>query len=391
MKSNFPLLNTGVVYLDSAATTQKPHAVIDAMTTYYTHENANIHRGLYSLSVNATEAYDESRACVAAFLGAAAQSIIFTKGTTEGINLLASTMAPLFGTRKKIVLSVLEHHANLIPWQEFAKRNGCSISFIQITEERELDYEHAEQLIDSDTALVAITHTSNALGTRVDIKKICSLAKRNGALTLIDAAQSIAHEPINVKEIDCDFLVFSGHKLYGPTGIGVLYGKYKLLSKLAPYQFGGDMIKHVEFTTATYADPPARFEAGTPNITGVIGLREAVSFIMSVGWKAIQTHERDTMAYLRKRLTGLDHITIYSAPSSSAIMSFSVEHVHPHDVASILADNNICIRAGHHCAMPLMNLLGVSGLCRTSIAMYTTRKDIDRFIDGIHVVKEIFA
>lgn len=391
MKKHFPLLSSNVIYLDSAATTQKPQVVIDAVKSYYETANANIHRGLYDLSIESTRRYDAARATIATFLNAQPKEIIFTSGTTAGLNLLASVLPAIIDGRNEIVLTELEHHANIIPWQELAKRNGMKIKYIRLTPELEIDYEHAHEIITENTAIVSFAHISNALGTIIDAKRLIHMAKQVGALSIIDAAQSIAHIHTDVKDLDCDFLVFSGHKAYGPTGIGVLYAKHDHLQRMPPYQFGGDMIKTVTFETATYADAPEKFEAGTPNIAGAIGLATALTFISKTGWDQIVEHDAKLMKILRERLDSNPDIKIYSPSSSTNILSFSIDKIHPHDVASILSERNVCVRAGHHCAMPLMHKLGVPGLCRVSIGIYNTPEDIDKLAEALERTKEVFA
>ena len=392
MKQHFPLLaNRNITYLDSAAMTQKPKIVIDAITKYYSEENANIHRGLYELSIQATQKYEDARETVARFIGAQSSEIIFTKSTTESLNALAHMLPPLFAGRKDIILTELEHHSNIVPWQELAKRNGLTIKYIRITPDGELDYAHAAELITSNTALVSITHVSNALGTSIDLKRITSLARNVGALSIIDAAQSIAHQPIDVKEIDCDFLTFSGHKAYGPTGIGVLYGKKEHLSRMQPYQHGGGMIRTVTLDSTTYLDPPHRFEAGTPHIAGAIGLAAALDFITSIGWETILHHEQTIMHALKNALAHNPRVHIRSPQNAHTILSFEITGAHPHDVADILGKHGVCIRAGHHCAMPLMTTLGVPGLCRVSIGMHTTTDDINALTRALGKVTEVFT
>jgi cysteine desulfurase / selenocysteine lyase len=388
-RSDFPLLCSGIVYLDSAATTQKPQLVIDAVSNYYATANANIHRGIYSLSETSTSLYEEAREKVSNFIGATVNEIIFTSGTTDSINKLAEMIGLLLGDRKEIVVTVLEHHSNLVPWQQLAKRIGGVIKCIPIKEDLTLDYTEAEKLIGQDTAVVACTHLSNTTGTLVDVKKICSLARSAGALTCIDAAQSIAHLPINVKEIGCDFLAFSGHKIYGPTGIGILYGREKLLSSLEPSHTGGGMVEVVSINTSTWQQGTSKFEAGTPPIAQAIGLGIAIDYYSKI---KLSPSEK-LLDYLVEQLRSVNSITTYSPPSShhKALVSFTMRGVHPHDVAAILAEDGVCVRAGHHCTMPLMKKLGVVATVRASIGVYTTKEDIDKLITSVKRAHEVFC
>jgi cysteine desulfurase/selenocysteine lyase len=379
MKSSFPIFknNSELVYLDSAASTQKPQVVIDAIDSFYSNDYANIHRGMYPLSIAATQKYDEARQTVAEFIGAEKNEIIFTKGTTESINLLANTISSITD-KKKIVLSEMEHHANIVPWQEA----GFEIAWIPITADFEFDYVKAEELIDDKTALVSITHISNVLGTQNNIQKIIALARKNGALVAIDAAQSIAHTAIDVKELDCDFLAFSGHKMYGPTGVGILYGKQALLEKMTPYQFGGDMIANVTKEKSTWNQVPQKFEAGTPNIAGAIGLQAAIEFIQMHADFIAQ--EKEVVSYMHEQIKTIPNISIIGTRNP---LSFTIKGLHTADLATLLGEKGICIRAGHHCCMPLMKELGVAGTARLSVGIYTTKEDIDKAITAIKEIQ----
>ncbi|RJQ15599.1 cysteine desulfurase [Candidatus Woesearchaeota archaeon] len=387
-KADFPILQH-VVYLDNAATTQKPKKVIDAIAHFYETSNANAHRGVYQLSMKASQLYDDARKTVADFIHADADEIIFTRNATESINLVAAAVFPLL-KGKEIVLTVMEHHSNLIPWQQFAKKNGFTLQFIQMKPDFTLDYQDAEKKINDKTALVAFCQVSNALGTINDAEKIIALAKKHHALTLIDAAQSAPHMIVDVKKLDCDFLAFSGHKMLGPMGIGVLYGKKELLEKMQPYQFGGDMIKSVSLEHAEWNDLPMKFEAGTVNVADAVGLAEAIKYLEHIGMDVIEKKEKELLQYALQELKKIKTLKIYHAEKSSGIISFTMEKVHPHDIASLLDDERICIRAGHHCAMPLMHILGVPATARISFYIYNTREDVDMLVKALLHVEAMF-
>ncbi|MEM3067353.1 MAG: SufS family cysteine desulfurase [Thermoplasmata archaeon] len=396
-KQYFPIFenNRELVYLDSAATTQKPKPVIDKLKKFYEEENSNIHRGIYKLSENATREYEKSREIVARFINANPNEVIFTKGTTESINFLVHTIDSLIWNEKQkwkneIVLTEMEHHSNIVPWQELKKRFGYKIKVIPIKKDLSLDYNAAKKIINKNTAIVSLSYVSNALGTINNVKEIIKMAKRYNALTIIDAAQAVSHLKLDVKKIDCDFLAFSGHKIYSPFGIGVLYGKYELLKKLRPFNFGGDMIKSVSFEKTEFQEPPQKFEAGTQNISGAIGLGEAISFLEKIGLKNIQKHEKFLRDYSYKKLKTIKGITIYKPKNFVGIISFNLHGIHPHDVAQILSERNICIRAGHHCCMPLMKKLRVNGTCRISLDIYNDKNDTDKLILGLKKCQEIF-
>ncbi len=402
MKQHFPIFETNneLVYLDSAATAQKPKQVIDAIANFYKNENANIHRGLYNLSIEATKKYEEARKIIADFINADESEIIFTSGTTHAINLLVYTIDSLTWSEKQkgvneIILSEMEHHSNLVPWQQLAKHFGYKLRFIPITDNFELDYEKAKEIITDKTAILSITHTSNALGTVNNLKQLITLAKEKNpnAITIIDAAQSIPHMKINVKELNCDFLAFSGHKIYGPMGIGVLYGKKAILEKLRPFYFGGDMVTSVTLENSEFQNPPAKFEAGTQNITSVISLGESIKFINSIGINQISKHEQELKNYALNKLKNIKDIKIYHSnnlSNTSGIISFNLKNIHSHDVASLLNDYNIAIRAGHHCCMPLMSALNIQGTCRISFGIYNTKEDIDKLYNALIKIQEVF-
>lgn len=393
IKSYFPLLTTSphLAYLDNAATTQTPTPVLTAMDAYYRTYRGNIERGIYDLSTLATEHYENARKHVAQFLNADPKEIIFTSGTTQGLNLLAATLGKNLTPKNSVVLTRYEHHANLIPWQQMSKRYGFSLRFIELTPAYELDLISAKELIDQTTAIVSIASVANSIGTTSPLEQIIAYAKQSGAITIIDAAQSMAHSPLDVKKLDADFVVFSGHKMYGPTGSGILYGKQTRLARLDPVMFGGGMIQEVSYTTATWREAPQRFEAGTPNIAGAIGLGAATDFIQTVGWDHIQTHEQHLIRYFFEHKP--EFVEIHGPEyreGRSGVISCSIKDVHPHDIAEILNGEAIAVRAGHHCAMPLMNHLKISGTIRISFGMYTTTDDIDRLFAGFKKVIQLF-
>ena len=395
IKKDFPIFKNHpeLVYLDSASTSQKPKQVINSIKNFYENCNANANRGVYDLSEKATKKYNEARETIAKFINAEAKEIIFTKNTTEAINFLSYTIKEILPKGKdEIVLTEMEHHSNLIPWQEFAKKNNFKLKFIPINKNYELDYKKAKELINDKTAILAVTHVSNVFGTINDVELLVSLAKEKKAITIIDGAQSIQHLKINIKKIKCDFLVFSGHKMFGPLGIGVLYGKKEFLEKMSPFQFGGGMINSVSYDNASWTEIPEKFEAGTQNIAGAIGLAEAIEYIKKIGIKNIEKYENKLTKYSLEKLKEIKGIEIYSfgSKNSSSIISFNITGIHPHDTAEILNQKNIAIRAGHHCCMPLIKKLKIPGTCRISFSIYNTKEDIDKLILGLKKVQEIF-
>tara|TARA_Y100000310_G_scaffold286519_1_gene310794 strand:- start:19904 stop:21097 length:1194 start_codon:yes stop_codon:yes gene_type:complete len=394
-KTNFPIFENhpDLIYLDSASTSQRPKQVIDSLTNFYEKENANVSRGVYILSEESTKKYNDARKKVERFLNSNEKEIIFTKSSTESINLLASIIKSIIPEgRDEIILSEMEHHSNLIPWQEFAKKYNFKLRFIPIMRDYTLDYKKLKELITDKTAIVSIIHASNVFGVVNDVEKIIKLSKEKGAISIIDAAQSIQHMKIDVKDLDCDFLVFSAHKMFGPMGIGVLFGKKDLLQKLTPYQFGGGMINSVEYDRSTFADLPEKFEAGTQNIAGAISLGVAIDYLEDIGFENIQKHEKELLEYALVKMETLDKIKIYHSnfEKSVGIISFNLEGIHPHDVASILSEYNISIRSGHHCCMPLIKKLGIQGTCRISLSVYNSKEDIDKLVDGLKKVLEVF-
>ncbi|MBI2547786.1 SufS family cysteine desulfurase [Candidatus Woesearchaeota archaeon] len=397
VKKDFPLLQNKIqgkslIYLDNAATTQKPSVVINTLTHYYEYLNANIHRGLYPLSEDATLHYDQARKTIASFINAQPEEVIFTKNTTESLNCLAYTLQDLVGKRNEIVLTQMEHHANLVPWQQLAKRQRMVLKFIRMTKNFLLDYDDAKQKITKKTAIVAFPFVSNALGTIIDVHRLVTLSKAVGAYTVVDAAQAVPSMPLNVKLLDVDFLAFSGHKMCGPTGIGVLYGKRALLEKMPPFQTGGDMIRSVTFQTAEWNELPMKFEAGTQHIAGALGLAAAVQYLSRIGMPNVKHWEEELLRYTLDTVKKVPGIRVYNPGhgKSVGILSFTLQGIHPHDIAAILGNEGVCIRGGHHCAMPLMDVLGVHGTARASFYVYTTKEDIDAFVVGLQKVQALF-
>ena len=397
-RDEFPALQQQIhgkplVYLDNAATTLKPQCVLDSLIGYYSKETANVHRGIYYLSEKATEAYEGARSKVQRFLSASdPQEIVFVRGTTEAINLVATSYGRTFlRSGDEIILSTIEHHSNIVPWQMLCKDIGTCLKIIPVNDNGELILEEYERLLNRNTKIVSIGHVSNAIGTIHAIRRIIELAHRQNAVVLIDGAQAVPHLAVHMKELDCDFYAFSGHKLYGPTGIGVLYGKSKLLEKMPPYQGGGEMISSVTFEKTTYNKLPYKFEAGTPSIAGAIGLGSAIDFVRQIGMDAITRHEKDLLTYATDKIQEMDGVRIIgTAKEKSAILSFVIEGVHPHDVGTILDQEAIAIRAGHHCAMPTMQRFGVPATVRASFALYNTKEEIDSFVAALQKIREIF-
>jgi len=391
---DFPILkrkinNNNLIYFDNAATSQKPIQVIESITNFYTSTNANIHRGVHTLSMEATDLYDRAKERVAEFINSTdSNSIIFTRGTTESINLVAETWGRAnLDENSEIVITELEHHSNIVPWQELIKETNSKLKYIPINKDGTLNLSNLEQIITSNTKLVSITHVSNGIGTINNIKNIIKKAKDVGAITLIDAAQSAPHMPIDVNELECDFLAFSGHKLLGPTGIGVLYGKKKLLEEMPAYQKGGDMILEVTYQKSSWADVPFKFEAGTPNIAGAIGLKSAIEYLMNLSMSEIRNHETEITAYAYEKMMNINGIEIFGPENideRAGLISFNIPGVHPHDLGTFLDSKGIAIRTGHHCAMPLIKKLGSHSSARASFYIYNTKKEIDKFITEIN-------
>ena len=399
IRDQFPILHQKVhghplIYFDNAATSQKPLKVINAISEYYLQENSNIHRGAHYLSNQATEKYEKSREAVRRFINAeSTEEIILTKGTTESINLVASCLSQyLFQPGDEILISGLEHHANIVPWQIAAEQKGALIKVIPILDSGELDLVAFKNLLSPKTKLLALSHISNALGTINPVEEMIALAKEKGALVLIDGAQSAPHMIVDVQALDCDFFCFSAHKIYGPTGIGVLYGKKAQLEKMPPYQSGGEMIKEVTFKGTTFNDLPYKFEAGTPNIAGGIGLLAAIEFMEEVGIDHIARREAELLAYTTKKLKELGGIQfVGEAKEKAAVISFLVDGIHPSDLGSVLDKLGIAVRTGHHCAQPIMDRFEIPGTVRASFAVYNTENEIEMFIEGIEKVKKMFG
>ncbi|EKE00794.1 MAG: hypothetical protein ACD_21C00272G0005 [uncultured bacterium] len=399
LRKQFPILQEQIngkplIYFDNAATTQKPLCVIEAMDRFYFHDNANIHRSVHTLAQRATESYDQAREKTRSFINAKKVSeIIFVRGTTEAINLVAQSYGRKnFHAGDEIVISTMEHHSNIVPWQLICEQTGAKLQVVKIHENGELDLDHYEKLLNKRTKIVAITHVSNTLGTINPIKKIIAIAHAHNIPVLIDGAQAVSHMQVDVQNLDCDFYAFSAHKMYGPTGIGVLYGKENLLDSMPPYQGGGDMISKVTFAKTEYADLPQKFEAGTQNIAGAVGLAVAIDFLNSIGMDEISKHEHDLLKYLNKISLEINGLKIIgNALDKVGVVSFVLDKIHPHDVATILDTEGVAVRAGHHCTMPLMDFYGVPATTRVSFGLYNTEEEIDIFVTAINKVKKIFA
>jgi len=398
LRRDFPILQTVVrnhplVYFDNAATTQKPTVVIEAIRRYYEAENANIHRGVHYLSMMATEAYEGVREKVRAFLNAReAREIVFVRGTTEAINLVARTFgAANVGPGDEVLISAMEHHSNIVPWQMLCEEKQARLRVIPITDAGELVFDEIPKLLTPRTKILALTHISNALGTINPVEEIVKMAHERGIPVLIDGAQAVAHTKVDVQALGCDFYAFSGHKIFGPTGIGVLYGRAELLEAMPPYQGGGDMIASVTFEKTLYNEIPYKFEAGTPNIAGTIGLGAALDYVQKVGLERIAAYEEALLEYATEQLTAFDDITIIGrAEKKAALVSFNLRHVHPHDVGTILDQFGVAVRTGHHCAQPVMDRFGVPATVRASFAFYNTFDEIDVLVQALAKVREVF-
>lgn len=395
-KDEFPILQERKIsYLDSGATTQKPQCVINAIDSYYKECNANPHRGAYSLSIEATEKYESTREKIAKFINARnREEIIFSKNATESLNLIAYSYG-LDNLKKddEVVLSIMEHHSNLVPWQYVTKKTNSKLKFMYINKDYELSKEEIESKITDKTKVVGITHVSNVLGTINNVKEIIKYAHKKGAVVIVDASQNIPHMKIDVQDLDADFLVFSGHKMFAPLGIGVLYGKKELLNKMTPFLMGGDMIEYVYEQNTTFAPLPNKFEAGTQNVEGVIGLGAAIDYIEKIGYKEIQNVEEAITKYAVNELSKLDFLELYITPHSenhSSVISFNIKGVHPHDVASILDSNGVCVRSGNHCAQPLLRYLGMDSTCRASFSIYNTKEDVDNLVEALKKAYKMF-
>ena len=390
-RDDFPILSRKVygkplVYFDNTASTQTPRQVVDTVTDMYFHHKANVHRGVHALSQEATSLMEESRRKVKDFIGATSEKeVIFTRGTTESINLVAASYGALLKEGDEVILSVMEHHSNIVPWQLLRDRRGIVIKVVPILEDGSLDMEAYRSLLSPRTKVVSITHVSNVLGTVNPVREIIRLAHEAGAVALIDGAQAVAHIPVDVKELGADFYVFSSHKLYGPTGVGVLYGRESLLEKMPPYQGGGEMISHVAFDHTTFAELPFKFEAGTPDYVGIAALHTALEYVEKIGLLPIAAHEEKLLAYTTARMLEIPGMRIFgTAPGKSAIISFLIGNAHHYDTGMLLDKLGIAVRTGHHCAQPLMQALGIEGTVRASFALYNTLDECDRFIQALH-------
>ena len=398
LRDDFPILNREVngkslIYLDNAATTQKPKAVIDRVSSFLSEENANIHRGVHHLSMNATKAYDQARSAVAKFINANSDNeIIFVRGATEAINLVANSFGKsLLEKGDEILVTEMEHHANIVPWQLVARETGAKVIPVAITDHGEIDLNDFESKINKRTKIASFIHVSNALGTINPAKRMIQILKAKDIPVLLDGAQAVAHQAVNVQDLGCDFYVFSSHKLFGPDGMGVLYGRNELLSKMSPYQGGGDMIEVVSFDGTTFREPPERFEAGTPNISGAIGLKEAIDYINDLGWDTIEKIESSLLKYCTEKLSSIPSLKIIgTAQKKVPVLSFTMGSAHPHDIATILDSKGIAVRAGHHCAQPLMKRLGVSATTRASLSFYNNVEEIDQLGEALEQVSKIF-
>jgi cysteine desulfurase/selenocysteine lyase len=399
IRKDFPILSREVygrplVYLDNAATTQKPQAVIDAISHYYAFGNSNIHRGVHLLSQTATDAYEEARETVQRFLGAEHSSeIIFVRGATEAINLVAQSFGrQKIGPGDEVLITAMEHHANIVPWQMLCEEKGATLRIAPINDEGELELEAFEALLNPRTKIAAITHVSNALGTINPVERMIAMAHAKGVPVLVDGAQAVAHLKVDVRALKADFYVFSGHKVYGPTGVGVLYGRRDLLNAMPPYQGGGDMIRSVTFEKTIYNQLPYKFEAGTPHISGAIGLKAAIDYVEAVGLGAIAQHEHALLEYGTQVLRGIPKLRLIgTAAHKASVLSFVMEDIHPHDIGTVLDREGIAIRTGHHCAQPLMHRFQVAATARASLAMYNTREELDALGAGLQRLREVFA
>lgn len=398
IRGDFPILSRTVysrplVYLDNSATTQKPRVVVDSIVREYYSENANVHRGVHFLSQQATDLYEQARGRVRTFINARSdKEIVFTRGTTESLNLVASSFGERFmGEGDEVIISAMEHHSNIVPWQLLQERKGIRLRVIPINDRGELLLDEYEKLFNKRTRIVAVTHVSNVLGTVNPVKQIAAVAHAHGVPVLVDGAQSVPHIAVDVQDMDCDFFVFSGHKVYGPTGIGVLYGKESLLNELPPYQGGGEMIKNVHFEHTEYEDAPLRFEAGTPDYVGAHALAAAIDYVSALGMENIAAHEHSLLAYATERMNCIPGMRIFGqAENKSAVLSFVVGNIHPLDLGTLLDRFGVAVRTGHHCAQPLMERMGVQSMARASFALYNTREEVDTLCESIERITKMF-
>jgi len=399
IKDDFPILsqqinNKPLIYLDNASTTQKPSSVIEKIANYYNNTNSNIHRGVHYLSQKSTEEYENSRMKIHKFIGSnSSKEIVFVKGTTEAINLVANSyVKPLLSKGDNVIISQMEHHANIVPWQMITKEKQSEIRIIPMDKNGDLILDKVDDLIDKNTKFISVNHVSNTLGTINPIEKLIAKAHEHNIRIMIDGAQAVQHMRVNVREMNADFYCFSGHKMYGPTGIGILYGKQEILENMQPYQGGGDMIKSVTFEKTIYNDIPNRFEAGTPNIVGAIGLGEAIDFIEAITIEKIEQLEMELLHYATKRINSIEDVTIIGNSNKKAsVISFVIDNIHPHDIGTIMDKLGIAIRAGHHCTQPIMDFYEIPATARASFAIYNTKEDIDKLVEAIEKTKEVFS
>ena len=401
IKDDFPILfqevnDEALVYLDSAATSQKPKQVIDSLVYFYEHDNANVHRGVHTLAERATSSYEASREKVRQFIGAkSTKEVLFTRGTTTSINWVSRSFGDAFVSQgDEILISQMEHHSNVVTWQELAKRQGAKLVYIDLTPEGELDLVDAKNKMNERTKIVSVTHASNVLGVTNPVKELARLVHEVGGVMVVDGAQSVPHMPVDVVDLDADFYAFSGHKMCGPTGIGVLYGKQSLLEKMEPIEFGGEMIDFVYHDHSTWSELPWKFEAGTPNIAGAIALGSAIDYLTEIGMDKIHQHEQELVAYVLPKLLAIDGLTVYGPndpKKHSGVIAFNLDAVHPHDTATALDMEGVAVRAGHHCAQPLLNYLDIQSTARASFYLYNTKEDADRLVAAILATKEFFA
>ena len=393
IKKDFPIFNNSdLVYLDNAATTHKPQSVLNAVDRLYTEANANVHRALYSLGSESTERFENSRTKVADFINAnSAKEIIFTSGTTESINLLARSLGNTLNPGDEILISEMEHHSNIVPWQLTAERTGTTLNYIPVTETGELDLSEPEHYFKPNTKIVSITHISNVLGTINPVKKLAEMAHEMGALFIVDGAQGVPHLQVNVQDLGCDFYAFSGHKMLGPTGIGALWGKTELLNEMDPFMGGGEMIETVTMESSTWNEIPYKFEAGTPNFAQAVGLGAAVDYLKTIGMSTIAEHEKTLTAYALNKINQIEGIRIHgSADERAGVISFNVDGIHPHDLAQFLNEDNIALRVGHHCAQPLLSTLGETATARLSFYIYNDQSDVDKFYNSLTNIRKYF-
>jgi cysteine desulfurase/selenocysteine lyase len=398
-RSDFPALQQkvnehGLVYLDSAASSQAPQTVIETIAAYQRHDHANVHRGVHTLSHRATDAYEGARDKIQRFVNAASRSeIVLTSGTTEAINLVAQSYCrPILGSADKVLITHMEHHSNIVPWQMVCEQTGAELVVAPINEAGELELDKFFDLLDENVRIVALAHVSNALGSINPVEEIISRCKSLDVPVLLDGAQGVPHMTVDVQQLGCDFYAFSAHKMFGPTGVGVLFGRESLLEKMPPYKGGGDMILEVSFETTTYNELPYKFEAGTPNISGVIGLGAAVDYLLSIGMENIAAHETQLLAYMTEKLGNIDGIRLIgTARHKASVQSFALNDIHPHDLGTILDHQGVAVRTGHHCAMPVMQFFGVPGTARASLALYNNREDIDQLVTAIEKARQLFA